>query len=90
MAERRDVLEAELSALATNLPALPETVTIDPSASVLSEISGATISDISLRRVRLMLLLMLPLCGGLVLSLALTVSTPHGTTACGGAVTPAG
>jgi hypothetical protein len=73
MAERRDALEVELSAAAASLPAIPTTAIVDPSASVLSEISGATISDITLRRVRLLLLLMLPLCGGVVLSLALSI-----------------
>jgi hypothetical protein len=37
---------------------------------VLSDISGTTVSEHELRRWRLALLLGLPLCGGLVLSLA--------------------
>ncbi len=73
MAERRDALEAELSALAADLPAIPPTAIIDPSASVLSEVSGTSISENSLRRARLMFLLLLPLCGGVVLSIALSL-----------------
>jgi hypothetical protein len=73
MAERRDALEAELSALAANLPAIPQLAIVDPSANVLSEISGTAVSEISLRRVRLMLLLLLPLCGGFVVSVALSL-----------------
>jgi hypothetical protein len=73
IAERRDALEAELSALASNLPAIPQIAIVDPSASVLSEITGTGVSEISLRRVRLMLLLLLPLCGGFVVSIALSL-----------------
>jgi hypothetical protein len=71
-AERRDALDAELSALASNLSAIPQLAITDPSASVLSDISGTRISEHSLRRARLMFLLVLPLCGGLVLSIALS------------------
>src|SRR5262249_33690368 len=60
VAQRRDALEAELSALAAGLPAIPQTAIIDPSARVLSDISGTSISEESLRRVRLMFLLLLP------------------------------
>jgi hypothetical protein len=42
----------------------------DASTAVLSDISGTTVSERELRRWRLALLLGLPLCGGLVLSLA--------------------
>jgi len=73
IAQRRDALEAELSALAAKLPAIPQTAVIDPSASVLSDISGTSISESSLRRVRLALLLLLPLCGGIVLSIAFSL-----------------
>jgi hypothetical protein len=72
-AERRDALDVELSALAATLPAIPATAIVDPSASVLSEISGTGISENSLRRARLMFLLVLPLCGGVVLSIALSL-----------------
>jgi hypothetical protein len=77
-AERRDALEGELSALASSLPAIPQIAITDPSASVLSDISGTSISEHSLRRARLMFLLLLPLCGGLVLSVALSLlATPR-------------
>jgi hypothetical protein len=73
VAERRDALEARLSAVSASLPTVPQIALIDPSAGVLSEISGATVSETLLRRVRLALLLLLPLCGGFVLSVALSL-----------------
>jgi hypothetical protein len=73
MAERRDAVEAQLAAIAANLTTLPPLVAIDPSASVLSELTGATVTDAELRRLRLALLLLLPLCGGFVLSLGLSL-----------------
>jgi hypothetical protein len=73
IADRRDALEAELSAFASNLSAIPRTAIIDPSASVLSDISGTSVSESSLRRVRLSFLLLLPLCGGIVLSIAFSL-----------------
>jgi len=71
VAERRDALEARLSAVSAGLPSVPQIALVDPSAGVLSEISGASVSETLLRRVRLALLLLLPLCGGFVLSVAL-------------------
>jgi hypothetical protein len=41
----------------------------------LSDITGMAISERELRRLRLALLLGLPLCGGLVLSLAFALTT---------------
>ena len=76
VAERRDVLEARLSAVSASLPTVPQIALVDPSAGVLSEISGATVSETLLRRVRLALLLLLPLCGGFVLSVALSLFPP--------------
>ena len=73
VAERRDALEARLSAVSASLPTVPQIALVDPSAGVLSEISGATVSETLLRRVRLALLLLLPLCGGFVLSVALSL-----------------
>jgi hypothetical protein len=73
VAERRDGVEVELSALAAGLPDIPQTAVVDPSASVLSDISGTTVSEESLRRARLTFLLALPLCGGFVLSIALSL-----------------
>ena len=76
VAERRDALEARLSAVSASLPTVPQIALVDPSAGVLSEISGATVSETLLRRVRLALLLLLPLCGGFVLSVALSLFPP--------------
>jgi hypothetical protein len=73
VAERRDALEAELTTFAAKLPTIPQIATVDPSANVLSEITGANVSEISLRRLRLLLLLVLPLCGGFAFSLALSL-----------------
>ena len=73
VAERRDALEARLSAVSASLPTVPQIALVDPSAGVLSEISGATVSETLLRRLRLALLLLLPLCGGFVLSVALSL-----------------
>jgi hypothetical protein len=73
IAARRDALEAELSNFAAKLPTIPQIATVDPSANVLSEITGANVSEISLRRLRLLLLLVLPLCGGFAFSLALSL-----------------
>ena len=76
VAQRRDALEARLSAVSASLPTVPQIALVDPSAGVLSEISGATVSETLLRRVRLALLLLLPLCGGFVLSVALSLFPP--------------
>jgi len=73
VAERRDALDAELSTFASRLPTIPQIATVDPSANVLSEITGASISEVSLRRLRLLLLLVLPLCGGFAFSLGLSL-----------------
>src|SRR5262249_56377415 len=70
VAERRDAVEAQMSALAANLPAIPQIAIVDPSASVLSEISGAGVSEIGMRRLGLTLLLLFPACGGFRLQLA--------------------
>jgi hypothetical protein len=73
VAQRRDTLDAELTSVASSMSALPEVATVDPSASVLSDISGATVSESDMRQLRLALLLLLPLCGGFVLSIALNL-----------------
>ena len=73
IAQRRDALDAELTSVASSMSALPEVATIDPSARVLSDISGATMSESDMRQLRLALLLLLPLCGGFVLSIALNL-----------------
>lgn len=70
IAQRRDAIDAELR---RPLPALADTTTADPSASVLSQITGTTVSETDLRRLRLLAWLLLPLCGGGVLSIALAL-----------------
>jgi hypothetical protein len=70
VAKRRDALDVELAAFEQRLDGIPHVATADASAAVLSDVSGTTISEHELRRLRLALLLGLPLCGGLVLSLA--------------------
>ncbi len=74
MARRRDALDVELATFEQRLGEIPQVATADASAAVLSEISDTAISDTALRRLRLALLLGLPLCGGLVLSLAFAVA----------------
>ena len=78
-AERRDAVDAELAALGATMSSVAPLAMADPSAGVLSEVTGATVAEADLRRVRLALLLLLPLCGGLVLSIALSllVSAPR-------------
>jgi hypothetical protein len=70
LARRRDTLDLELVSFEGRLSEIPQVATTDASAAVLSDIGGTAISDVALRRLRLALLLGLPLCGGLVLSLA--------------------
>lgn len=70
VAERRDAIDAELG----KPVALGNTTTADPSAEVLSQITGTTVSETTLRRVRLLAWLLLPLCGGGVLSLAVSLA----------------
>jgi hypothetical protein len=74
MAKRRDALDVELATFAQWLGEIPRVATADASAAVLSDISGTTVSEHELRRWRLALLLGLPLCGGLVLSLAFALT----------------
>lgn len=59
--------------MASSISALPAVAMVDPSATVLSDISGATVSESDMRQLRLGLLLLLPLCGGFVLSIALSL-----------------
>ena len=74
MARRRDAVDLELAAFEKRLVEIPRVATADASAAVLSEIGGMMISEMELRRFRLALLLGLPLCGGLVLALALATA----------------
>jgi hypothetical protein len=84
MAKRRDAIDGELAVFEHQLGEVSTVATADASAAILSDISGTTISERELRRLRLALLLGLPLCGGLVLSLvfALTpAASPRRSTA---------
>jgi hypothetical protein len=76
VAHRRDAVERDLTAMESRLPAVPQVAMADPSASVLSEITATNISETDFRRLRLGLWLALPLTGGLVLSIALTLLAP--------------
>lgn len=73
MATRRDAIESELSSLGASLPAVPAVAMADPSAGILSELTGMAVTEPAVRRLRLALLLLLPLCGGFVLSVALSL-----------------
>lgn len=74
MAKRRDELDRDLAALEPQLTSLPTVTAIDPSAALLSSVLGLS-SDADLRRLRLTLLLILPLCSGLLLAVAFAVGT---------------
>ncbi len=78
VARRRDALDAELPTAVSSIPDLPKITTVDPSANVLSDIIGATVSESGLRRLRLAALLALPLCGGFVLTVALNLLPRRG------------
>jgi hypothetical protein len=75
MAKRRDEIERDLAALEPRLITLPAVTLADPSAGVLAEILQLP-SEIDLRRLRLALLLVLPLCAGLVLAVGIGVGRP--------------
>jgi len=74
IAKRRDALDGELAAFEQRLSGVPAVATADASAAILSDISGTAISDAALRRLRLALLLGLPLTGGLVLLLPIALT----------------
>jgi len=72
IAQRRDAIDAELAGLETRVATLPAVSAIDPSASVLAEILRLP-SEIDLRRIRLAILLVLPLTSGLLVAMALAI-----------------
>ncbi len=57
LAKRRDALDLDLAVFEQRLSEIPQVAIADASAAVLSDISGTTISDTALRRLRLALLL---------------------------------
>jgi hypothetical protein len=71
-AKQRDELDRDLAQLEPKIASLPTITMIDPSAGVLAEILRLP-PDIDLRRIRLALFLVLPLCSGLMLALAFAV-----------------
>jgi hypothetical protein len=79
VAKRRDAIDAELRVIERSVVELPPISTADPSAAVLAGaiamVSGGRVevSEETVRRGRLLLLLMLPLTGGLVLALGLAL-----------------
>jgi hypothetical protein len=72
MAKRRDAIDLELTGLETRVATLPTVSAIDPSASVLAEILRLP-SEVDLRRIRLAILLLLPLTSGLLIAMALAI-----------------
>lgn len=74
LAKRRDGLDRELAEIEPKIAGLPIVSMIDPSASVLADV--LRLPGVDLRRVRLFLLLGLPLCGGLLIAMALAIGAP--------------
>jgi hypothetical protein len=72
IAQRRDAIDAELAGLETRVVTLPAVSSIDPSATVLAEILRLP-SEFDLRRIRLAILLVLPLTSGLLIAMALAI-----------------
>jgi hypothetical protein len=79
VARRRDAIDTELRVLERSIMEMPAVTTADPSAAVLAGAIASVsdgrvvIAEEAVRRVRLLLLLMLPLTGGLVLAIGLAV-----------------
>jgi hypothetical protein len=73
MAKRRDAIDAELSNVAPRLAGLPAVTMTDPSAAVLADILRLPAGEIDLRRIRLAVLLTLPLTAGLLMAMALAI-----------------
>jgi hypothetical protein len=80
VARRRDAIDVELRALERSITDLPTISSADPSAAVLAgaiamvSAGRVTVTDEAMRRGRLLLLLMLPLTGGLVMAIGLAVA----------------
>ena len=78
IAKRRDDLDAQLATIEPTIAALPAVNAIDPASATMSDtidlVTGVVIGDDTLRRVRLALLLGLPLVGGLVLAVGAAVA----------------
>jgi hypothetical protein len=78
VARRRDAIDAELRMLEHSLAELPTVTIADASAAVLAGavamVTGVVVSEEVIRRVRLLILIVLPLAGGLVLAVGLAAA----------------
>jgi hypothetical protein len=78
VARRRDAIDAELRMLEHSLAELPTVTVADPSAAVLTVavamLTGVVVNEEVIRRVRLLVLIVLPLTGGLVLAVGLAAA----------------
>jgi hypothetical protein len=75
MARRRDAIDAELNSLVPQLAGLPAVTMTDPSAALLADILRIPADEIDLRRIRLAVLLALPLTAGLLIAMAMAIGT---------------
>jgi hypothetical protein len=75
MAKRRDAIDLELAGLEPRLAGLPAVTMADPSAAVLADILRLPADEIDLRRIRLAVLLILPLTSGLLVAMAMAIGT---------------
>ena len=75
MAKRRDAIDVELAGLEPRLAGLPAVTMADPSAAVLADILRMPADEIDLRRIRLAILLALPLTSGLLVAMAMAIGT---------------
>jgi hypothetical protein len=75
MAKRRDAIDLELAGLEPRLAGLPAVTMVDPSAAVLADILRMPADEIDLRRIRLAVLLVLPLTSGLLVAMAMAIGS---------------
>jgi hypothetical protein len=75
MAKRRDAIDAELAGLEPRLAGLPAVTMADPSTAVLADILRMPADEIDLRRIRIAVLLTLPLTAGLLVAMAMAIGT---------------
>lgn len=80
VAKRRDAIDLELELAEGAVARLPAITEADPSASTMSSVVGlvtggsVSIAENTLRRVRLLLLLSLPLAGGIIFAIGATLA----------------
>jgi hypothetical protein len=75
MARRRDAIDLELNNLEPRLAGLPAVTMADPSAAVLADILRMPADETDLRRIRLAVLLILPLTSGLLVAMAMAIGS---------------